>query len=179
MGITLILGAGVSLAEVPAGGIREVASSRFYSIKVNTFIGNSVIRGDGGLVMGTQIGFGLFHSVPLYVGVEGNFSLFSDDRPTTITNLLVGAWYELRAFKSSTLGLFIGALGGIGVLAREGNPPGDQFLFLPQNPITIYADIGLAQVINDLVTIRAQFRPGSVDGNLAFMMNLSVQFRFI
>jgi hypothetical protein len=145
----------------------DYGDTRFFRYKTNFLIGVSILNGSG-LVMGGQLGYAPFRGTPAYFGPEVNFSLFS---PGSILDFLVGGWYEFRVYGAPRLSINLGALGGP---AFANSMPG-----LNSVNLAAFFDACIVQEVNDLVSVRGQFRPGYLAGNFAFMMNFNVSFRFL
>jgi hypothetical protein len=141
-------------------------SYRFHRFKLNTTLGMNVIQGSA-LASGMQFGFAPITSTPFYLGPEFNFSLFS---PGSLLSLLAGGWYDWRVHGASKLTLSVGVVAGPGFAT---NLPS-----FPTSSLVTFLDLAFAQEMDDLISIRAQFRPGYIDKRFAFMMNFNVSFRF-
>ena len=143
----------------------DYALSRVYRYKMNFVLGLGVIRGSA-LVTGAQFGFSPFKT-PFYVGPEINFALFS---PGSIFSTLVGGWYVMRIEGAPTLGLSLGLSAG---------PAFPSFVpELSSTALAVFGDATISQDVDDLVTIRGQFRPGMVGRFFSFMMAFNLCFRF-
>lgn len=147
--------------------VSDEDEQRVYSYKVNTFLGYQVADTTAA-ALGVQGGFAISRPTPLFLGPEIGYALFSTGRLLTF---LGGGWYEMRLSGSPRFSVIVGALGGIGMTDNVGN--------LKKNVLVLYLDSALSQDIDDLVAIRAQFRPGVVADLFSFSMNLSVSFRFL
>lgn len=141
--------------------------TRFYTHKLNTFLGINISR-TSALALGAQFGHVIDHATPFYVGPEVNFSLFS---PGNVIEALASAWYEMRVYGSPRLSLHVGAALGGAFTSGLANVSGVTY--------AAFLEGAIAQDVDDLVTVRGQFRPGVIGQYFAFMMNLSVQFRFL
>lgn len=139
----------------------------YHRIKANFLIGIDVVRGESGLVTGGQFGYAPFRGRPLYVGPEVHYALFS---PGSMLSACAGGWYELRVYGAPRLSVVGGFLMGLGFPAS--------FPKFSQKTFETHLDIALSQELNDLASVRGQFRPGIVDSRFAFMMNFNVSFRF-
>jgi len=135
-------------------------------LKLNNFIGMEIVQGSA-LIMGMQLGLAFFDATPFYIGPEVNFALFSGGH---ILGLLGGAWYESRIHGSPRLSATLGLLGGVDLVQGVGS--------LASTSLAAFVEAIIAQDLDDLVTVRGQFRPGVVGKYFAFMMNFNVCFRF-
>lgn len=138
-----------------------------YRYKLNTMLGLNVIQGSA-LVSGMQFGYALSPSSPLYVGPEFNFSLFS---PGSIFSVMAGGWYEMRVHGAQKMRFSLGLVLGPGFNSAVSG--------VPATALVGFLDAALAQEMDDLMSIRAQFRPGMVGRFFAFMMNINISFRFL
>ena len=152
----------MSQEAIPA----DLGDSRFHRFKLNTLLGMNIVQGSG-FVSGMQFGYAPWTSTPLYVGPEFNFSLFS---PGSLFSLLFGGWYGWKLQGAPKLTVSLGGVVGPGFNT-----------YLPSLPGTAlvgFLDLAIAQEVDDLVAVRAQFRPGYIGNYFAFMMNFNVSFRF-
>lgn len=149
----------------PKRGIAETPEGRISRYRFNSMMGIHVADGSG-FVIGGQFGFIVGKQVPFYAGPEMNFTLFSKGN---LFESLGGAWYEI-SLGSPTLRLHTGLLAGI-ALAKD-------LPSFPEIGYAAYLDASIAEEIDELASIRGQFRPGYSGGRFAFMMNFSVGFRF-
>ncbi len=145
----------------------ETYESRFYSSQLNTILGFGVARSSA-LVIGAQYGFAVSKVTPFYFGPEVNFALFS---PGHALSVLAGCWYEWRVYGSPRLSIEAGALGGVAFTSA--------LTGIGSTVPTAFLDLAIAQDVDELVTIRGQFRPGVISSIFAFQMNLNVAFRFL
>lgn len=139
----------------------------FYPYMLHTLLGVNILEARSGVVSGAQLGFALGEREPWYLGPEVNFSLYS---PGSILQTLLGAWYQLRVYRSPRLSVATGILLGASI-------PFD-FAPVPQAAFTGFFEAVVSQELNDLVSMRGQLRPGFIGSKFAFMMNLNVTFRF-
>jgi len=147
-------------------------------LKLNFYAGLPLYDGELGRVVGSQLGVAPFSSLPLYVGLEGNFMFFSEEKTVSLVSALLGGWYEFSPLHTVKWGFFVGLLAGVADVKRDGTPPADQFPFLPQSPTVFYLDLGMGKPISELAMFRIHFRPGLIEGRFAMMFNLGIQFRF-
>ena len=145
----------------------DESNTRFYTYKLNTFLGIHIST-NSAFAIGGQFGIAISGDMPLYVGPEISFSLFS---PGSIMAPLIGTWYETRIYGSPRLGIALGLLGGAAFTS--------QIPALPRLTYAAFLEGVVSQDVDDLVSVRGQFRPGLVGGKFSFMMNFSVSFRFL
>ncbi len=145
---------------------KTLTDDRFFRYRLNTMLGINISQGSG-VLSGMQFGYAPFTSVPFYIGPEFTFVLYS---PGSIFSLAAGGWYDFRVYGSPHLTLSVGAIAGTGFTSYL-----PQF---PNSPFVGFLDISLSQELDDLASIRAQFRPGIIDKSIAYMMNISLSFRF-
>lgn len=139
----------------------------FYKYKINTTLGVNVLKGNSALLVGAQFAYGPDPSAQFYIGPEISFSKFNS---ASLILVMAGAWYEARIYQTPRLFLAGGMLVGAGFTSDLG--------LVHRTSLAFFAEGVLGQDINDLFSIRAQLRPGFIDGYFAYMMNLNVQFRF-
>lgn len=134
--------------------------------QVNTMFGIHVVKGSA-LFTGMQFGHRIARKTPVFLGAEYNFSLYS---PGSILGFLGGGWYEYGLEKERGSSLSIGLFAGSGFATDVIATPTTVFLG--------YLDLAFSQPMDDLFDLRIQLRPGIMYRYIAFMMNLSIAFRF-
>lgn len=111
--------------------------------------------------------FRISHSRPLYLGIDGTYSLFSTGY---YLSLMPGLWYNftLRAtpFANLTVGLLTGPAFCKSVVG------------MPNNSYGVFGEASISFELDDLTTVRGQFRPGIVGGRVAFSTAMLIGFRF-
>lgn len=148
--------------------VAEVGDVKHYKYKLNTSLGIDIVSGLGSAFhIGGQLGFAVWDGVPFYVGPDVGFSLFS---PANTISTAASTWYELRIYGAPRLSMSIGA--GLGPVIASSTK---QFSSLTYQA---FLDGCIVQEINDLASVRGQFRPAVVGGYFGFNVNLNVQFRF-
>ncbi len=180
LAFVLLVGSGAAFGDKPgrkpAAGSSKAAvvrrdsddeDTRFYRYKLNNSLGINIASGSA-LVIASQFGLAIDHTKPWYVGPELNFSLFS---PGNVLAILAGTWYEMRVFGSPRMSIALGGVVGPGFASQIANTGG--------TVLVAFLDAVIAQDIDDLVTVRGQFRPGIIGGYFAFQMNFNVSFRFL
>jgi hypothetical protein len=155
-----------SLPASKATSYQDMGDTSFNRYKLNTLLGVNIVHGSA-IVSGMQLGYAPKTAVPLYLGAEFNFSLFS---PGSLFSVLIGGWHEFKIRGAPKLSLSLGAVIGPGFT--------NQLPYLPITPLVGLLDIAISQEIDDFMSVRGQFRPGIVGRYLAFMMNFNVSFRF-
>lgn len=164
--MTQVYAASNPASQNAAENKKTSSDDRFFRYRLNTMLGINIAQGSG-VLSGMQFGYAPFTTTPFYIGPEFTFVLYS---PGSIFSLAAGGWYDFRVYGSPHLTLSVGAIAGAGFTS-----------YLPQfsnAPFVGFLDISLSQEIDDLSSIRAQFRPGIIDKSIAYMMNLSLSFRF-
>jgi hypothetical protein len=141
--------------------------TRFYRYKLNNSLGVTMSQSYA-LVIASQFGFAASRTRPWYVGPEVNFSLFS---PGSILAVMASAWYEMRVYGAPRLSIALGAAAGPAFTSQIPNTA--------TTTVAYFLEGTIGQDIDDLVTIRGQFRPGMIGNYFAFQMNLNVSFRFL
>jgi hypothetical protein len=140
---------------------------RYYRYRLNTYLGFHLSQ-TSAVAIGAQFGLPIRKGHTIFVGPEVSFSLFSSGN---ILMTLASAWHEMRVYGSPRLNLAVGLLAGTAFCSNIPNIGGVTY--------AVFGDAVIAQDIDDLVTIRGQFRPGIIGGYFAFMMNFNVSFRFL
>lgn len=139
---------------------------KFYRYKFHSMMGINIASGSA-FVTGFQMGYAPWRSKPIYFGPDLTFSLFS---PGSLFATLAGGWYEFRIQGVPRLNVSLGGFVG----------PGFPSL-LPAMNDTVFVAMAfgaVSQELDDLVSFRAEFRPGILGSDFAFMMNFSLAFRF-
>jgi len=140
-----------------------------YRYRMSAQTGINILSGKGsGYLMGAQFGYAPSTGTSFYLGPEVDFSLFS---PGSMLQVMAAAWYEVRVYGAPRLSLSLG--GAIGPAFAT------SLTELSSTTVGGYLEACIAQDVNDIATLRSQFRPGFVGGYFSFMMNFSVQFRFL
>lgn len=153
------------VAETVAVSTPPIGFSRKNKNQLNTLFGIHVVKGSA-LLTGMQFGHRVSQA-PLFLGLEYNFSLYS---PGSILGFLAGGWYEMPLEGANGPTLCLGVVAGSGFTTDViGTPPTVFMGFL---------DFAFSQPMDDLFDLRVQLRPGYMYKYLAFMMNLSIAFRF-
>ena len=154
-------------AKPPVATEGEESELRFQRYRLNNFMGYHKNQSSA-LVIGAQFAFALKRNTPFYLGPEVNFSLF----PTgNMSMTLLAAWYELALFDLPRLTFCLGAAVGPAFSSKLAN--------LGSVTYAALLEASLAQDLDDLVTLKAQLRPGVVGGYFDFMVNFNISFRFI
>jgi len=162
----LILGSSPARAANPV--IAEIYEAPlFYRFRLNTGLGLHVLE-KSSLMLSHQFGFALFRDTPIFFGPELNFSLFS---PGSLLGIWASGWYETKVYGTPRLSISIGVTGGPSFANRVA--------LLPTTTYAAFLDLGVLEELDDLASVRIQFRPGYEGGRFAFMMGLSVSFRFL
>lgn len=101
-----------------------------------------------------------------YWGIDGQFSLFQTG---TYLHVAPALWYDFILRSSPFFTLTLGAL------AAPAFSRG-----LPQANVTFaaFGELSLAFEIDDLASVRGQFRPGIVGGSFAYAMGFLIGFQF-
>jgi hypothetical protein len=125
------------------------------------------VLGAPAVAFNAQMRFLLSPRRSLYVGADHTFALFASGY---YFSLLPGAWYNFTLVSGPLATLSLGVLAG---------PAFTQGLAgIPGVALTAFGEASISFEIDDLATVRGQFRPGVVGGRLAFSMALLIGFRF-
>lgn len=147
----------------------DVGDVRHYPYKLNSGIGVDVIAGLGSAFhVKAQFGYALWEGVPFYLGPEVGFSLFS---PGSILSTAAAVWYELRIYGAPRLSMSLGL--GVGPVFPSSTTQYGSVTYQG------FFDGCIVQQVNELASVRGQFRPAVVGGYFGFNVNLDVQFRFL
>ncbi len=126
-----------------------------------------LLLGRPALTLNAQAHFLLNSVRPLYWGLDMTFSLPASGHYFA---LLPGLWYDVVLRAAPLAHFTFGALlGGAFSKGLDGLAP---FAF------SIFAEGSISFELDDLTTVRGQFRPGIVGGSFAFGMNVLIGFRF-
>ena len=155
---------GARQPQSAAGGAKERFTLRG-NARVNAIIGVGIVQGSA-LALGVQGGYAPWKGKSIYFGPEISALRYSSG---TVFQTLLGGWYETKVHGSPRLSVAFGAFSGLGFAQGVGN--------LPSAGLSFFLDGCLSQDIDDLVSVRAQFRPGVLGGYFAFMMNFNIVFK--
>jgi len=155
----------VPAVEAPAPSPMYSNPNR-YRREFESGFGQMVLR-EPAVVYTAQTRFGLGTALPLYIGADLQFALFS---PGYFFTLLPGIWYDFVLFSAPSATLSLGVLAGPAFAHRLAG--------VSDNGFAAFGEASLAFEIDDLSTVRGQFRPGIVGGRLAFVMTMLIGFRF-
>jgi len=120
-----------------------------------------------GLITQGQIAFSANRARRFYAGAEVNYTLFA---PGTLMAVLPGVWYNVRIARGRRAHLSFGLLAGLGFT--------DQIPSVAETTFVGFLDIALVQQVDDLISVKSQFRPGLIGDLLSFAMSFHVAFRF-
>jgi hypothetical protein len=137
----------------------------FYKYRLNSGLGARILT-TANFSIHTSFPIGFFAPKPLFIGPVVDFS--TQTNGYTLATL-VGAWYEFRIKSSPRLGVWLGFNTGLEFSSASG---------IASQGLAIFADGALVQEVDDLVSVKAQFRPGLVGGAMAFYVSFCFTFRF-
>lgn len=146
---------------------RVGSNARVHRYRANLALGMNVVKGASALAIGGQFGYAYWDRVPAYIGPDISFAV---DAPQSLFQFLVGGWYQLGIYRTPRMYLTGGFLAGLAIPYSHN--------VVRSTTLAYYLDFTISQEIDDLVSIRGQFRPGFVGQNFALMMNFNVGFRF-
>lgn len=155
-----------SLSQSSVDSKKNVLEERYSRCRLNTMLGINIAQGSG-VLSGMQFGYAPLTQLPFYLGPEFTFVLYS---PGSLFSVAGGGWYDFKIYNSPRLVLSIGAVFGSGFTNS-----------LPQFPNRLFLsflDISLSEELDDLASVRVQFRPGIVNKSVAYTMSFSLSFRF-
>ncbi len=150
-------------------GADPMADSLHYRIQSVVYTGyTSLNQGGSAYTMGSKLGYAPVFGLPLYVGPEAMFSLYS---PGSLFSLGGAAWYEFRRFPNKNFRL----VGGVGM--------GAAFPTNMRRPSSttwsVYVEAGLTRELNDLAAIQLTLRPGLIGSRITFNALANIVFRFL
>jgi hypothetical protein len=114
-----------------------------------------------------QMRFSVSRKSLLYAGVDGTYGLFTNG---SYFGLLPAVWWDFVLQPIPLAHLSLGVLGGVGF--TRGLPA------LSPSVLALFGELSIAFEVDDLSTVRGQFRPGIVGGRFAFSMLVLLGFRF-
>lgn len=157
--------------KAAAAELRERASAddegHRYTFRVQSYLGLLIARNTG-LAFGLNVGIVPNPDSSWYFGVETNFT---NPASGSLLQVLVGAWREYPVYGASRLSVGVGALAGpVFAAATTGYPSVTYGAFL---------NAAICKELDELALLRAEFRPGLIEGRFAFLMNFGVSFRFL
>lgn len=136
-------------------------------IHVTHQFGVGLYRG-AGLATGLQVGMDLNIGLPIYVGPDLSYTVY---REGGLLLLMGGGSIEFKISSAAEdIRVGLGLASGVGV-------PRD-IIGVPNTTWAVISEFFVRQQLDPLSSLRVQFRPGLVAGNMAFMVNLNLQFRF-
>lgn len=140
------------------------AQGRFPVTKFNTVLGIQVFEGSA-LLIGGQFAILVAKSIPLYLGPDLSFALYPEGH---VLSAFGGGWMDIPL--SQRLVLTSGVVGGPAFSEKLDRAD-------PLAPAA-FLDLALAQEVDDLVSVRGQFRPGLIGSYFAFTLSFNISFRF-
>jgi hypothetical protein len=156
-------------ASTPSDPAQNAADIH-YKFKLDADLGLESLNQAGlGVMVSTQFTFPIGLGPNLFVGPEADFMLFN---PGSIFSLMGGVVWEFRLQRGSHWSFALGAAGGAAFPYGMTNYP---------NATTWEAcgDISILREIDDLSSLRAVIRAGTVDGFLLVSFRMGVEFRFL
>jgi hypothetical protein len=144
----------------------EAEGTKFYKTEILSGLG-LMLLGQPALALQFQSHFLLNPRRPLYLGADLSFALAS---PGYYFGLYPGAWYNFPLAENPLLHLTFGVLMG----------PAFCYQMLPIPPVSFAAlgEASLSFEMDDLATVRGQFRTGIVGDVFSFGLQALIGFRF-
>jgi hypothetical protein len=121
-----------------------------------------------GVALQGQLMFATNHRRNYYVGPDFTYTLFS---PGTSLTTALGGWYDLKIYGAPRLACLFGLVAGpvfnAGVAGYS------------NTTLAVFLDLALVQEVDDLISVKGQFRPGVLGGTFTYVMSFQVAFRFL
>lgn len=118
-----------------------------------------------GFTFQAQIHFPINTSHSLFMGPDVTYTLFS---PGEALQVAIGIWKEWLFYENPRMSALVGLSAGPAFTNNLGTPPTSYAVLL---------DISLVQQLDDLVSVKAQFRPGLLAGDFTNGMTFQIVFK--
>jgi hypothetical protein len=146
--------------------VARAAAPVHYRSEFLSGLGVLVLDG-AALTLNTQFRFAFPKARSMYLGVDGTYGLFAVG---TILSVWPGLWFDFVLDPVPLAHLTLGVLAGP-TFSQGGSP-------LPAFSIGTTGELSISFEIDDLSTVRGQFRSGIVGGRFVFGMVVLFGFRF-
>lgn len=129
--------------------------------------GIELVRGGEAFTVGGQLGWRLTQDRALFAGPAILFAHFSNG---SVLNILASLWYELYIRQMPSWGVSLGLL--LGPSVTEGTVP------VAKDPLAVLFEGSIFKYLDDLSSLRMQFRQGFLAREFVIVVTLGVSFRF-
>lgn len=121
-----------------------------------------------GLALQAQLLFSVNKKRTYYLGPDITYTLYAPGSSLT-TGLAL--WYELKVYGAPRLSCLFGVVAGPSFNQGVGG--------FANTTYALFADLALVQEVDDLISVKGQFRPGILGGTFTYVMGFQVAFRFL
>lgn len=121
-----------------------------------------------GLALQAQMLFSVNKRRTYYVGPDITYALFAPGSALTTGAAL---WYDMRLYGSPRLSAIFGLIAGPSFTTSLGG--------FSHTTYALLLDLALVQEVDDLISVKGQFRPGILGNTFTYVMSFQVAFRFL
>lgn len=121
-----------------------------------------------GLALQSQLLFAVGKKREYLIGPDFTYTLFAPGNALTVG---LGGWYDLKIYGAPRLSCLFGLIAGpVFNSAVTG---------FSNTSYAVLFDLALVQEVDDLISVKGQFRPGILGSAFTYVMSFQVAFRFI
>lgn len=121
-----------------------------------------------GLALQGQLLFSINKKRTYYLGPDITYTLFA---PGSSLTTAIALWYELKVYGAPRLSCLFGVAAGPSFNQGVGG--------FANTTYALFLDLALVQEVDDLISVKGQFRPGILGGTFTYVMGFQVAFRFL
>jgi hypothetical protein len=121
-----------------------------------------------GLALQGQLLFSVNKKRTYYLGPDITYTLYA---PGSSLTAAIALWYELKVYGAPRLSCLFGLVAGPSFNQGVGG--------FSNTTYALFLDLALVQEVDDLISVKGQFRPGILGGTFTYVMGFQVAFRFL
>ena len=121
-----------------------------------------------GLALQGQLLFSVNKKRTYYLGPDITYTLYA---PGSSLTTAIALWYELKVYGAPRLSCLFGLVAGPSFNQGVGG--------FSNTTYALFLDLALVQEVDDLISVKGQFRPGILGGTFTYVMGFQVAFRFL
>lgn len=121
-----------------------------------------------GLALQGQLLFSVNKRRTYYLGPDLTYTLYA---PGSSLTTAIALWYELKVYGAPRLSCLFGLVTGPSFNQGVGG--------FANTTYALFLDLALVQEVDDLISVKGQFRPGILGGTFTYVMAFQVAFRFL
>jgi hypothetical protein len=121
-----------------------------------------------GLALQGQLLFSVNKKRSYYLGPDLTYTLYA---PGSSLTTAIALWYELKVYGAPRLSCLFGLVTGPTFNQGVGG--------FANTTYAVFLDLALVQEVDDLISVKGQFRPGILGGTFTYVMAFQVAFRFL